>query len=397
MTANLPISADPASQARKQIHVLTLTPFYPHLEDEANGCFIAEPLPRIEKLGITHTVIAVQPFYRKRTLPSRSFSRARWRRFFSLPSGIGLPSAGAFLFASILAEVRELHAANRIQVIHAHSALPCGHAAYLIGKELGIPFAVTVHGLDAYSTNQVSGLSGRWSERVSRMVYRSAQTVVCISEKVREQVLSRMSRVNTAVVYNGVDTKLFSPSTEPTGSQEILSVGTLIPIKGHDLLLRAIADVQSEFPKLSCKIIGQGPERARLVQLAAQLNLSDKVTFVARQTRGEIANAMKRCTVFALPSRYEGLGCVNLEAMATAKPVVACSGQGIDEVIRNGVNGRLVRPDDLEGLSSTLFELLRSPQLRTSLGHSARHTILDGFTLEHQVARLAAIFLEGTK
>jgi glycosyltransferase involved in cell wall biosynthesis len=133
------------------------------------------------------------------------------------------------------------------------------------------------------------------------------------------------------------------------------------------------------------------------VQLAAQLNLSDKVTFVARQTRGEIANAMKRCTVFALPSRYEGLGCVNLEAMATAKPVVACSGQGIDEVIRNGVNGRLVRPDDLEGLSSTLFELLRSPQLRTSLGHSARHTILDGFTLEHQVARLAAIFLEGTK
>jgi glycosyltransferase involved in cell wall biosynthesis len=121
------------------------------------------------------------------------------------------------------------------------------------------------------------------------------------------------------------------------------------------------------------------------------------VTFVGRQTRSEVADAMKRCTVFALPSRYEGLGCVYLEAMATAKPVVACSGQGIDEVIQSGVNGLLVKPDDLEGLSKALFELLRSPQLRTSLGNSARHTILDGFTLEHQAAQLAAIYLESAR
>ena len=379
-------------------HVLTLTPFYPRIGDEANGCFIAEPLPWSERLEISQSVVAVRPFYHGRGRATGSFHPALWRCFFSLPSGVGLPSAGAFLFASILPEVRRLHASKPVQVIHAHAALPCGHAAVLINRELGIPFVVTVHGLDAYSTRQVKGLPGRWSERVSRMVYRSAQTVICVSEKVREKVLEGASgKVETAVVYNGVDSELFSPPTESMDQQTILSVGTLIPSKGHDVLLRAFARIHSEFSGASLKIIGEGPERRRLGKLASELNIAEKVALVGRQTRSQTADAMKRCFLFALPSHYEGLGCVYLEAMATAKPVIGCSGQGIEEIIHDGFNGLLVEPYDVGDLSSALRNLLQNPQLRTKLGQNARRSILHELTLPHQASRLAEIYYRSAK
>ena len=114
--------------------------------------------------------------------------------------------------------------------------------------------------------------------------------------------------------------------------------GNLIPIKGHDLLLRAFAAIQDRLPAisaaLSLEIIGDGPERARLEQLAQELGIAAKVHFLGRQSRRAVADAMRRATVFALPSRYEGLGCVYLEAMSAGKPVIACQGQGIEEVIR---------------------------------------------------------------
>ena len=396
--AHSSITAIPAFAASRPLHVLTLTPFYPRIGDEANGCFIAEPLPWSEKRAISQSVVSVRPFYHGRGRAVGSFHPALWRSFFSLPSGLGLPSAGAFLFASILPEVRRMHVSRPVHVIHAHAALPCGHAAALISRELGIPFVVTVHGLDAYSTRQVRGLPGRWCERVSRMVFRSAQAVICVSEKVREKVLEGANgRVEAVVVYNGVDTELFSPSPETADQQTILSVGTLIPSKGHDVLLRAFARIHPEFPGASLKIIGEGAERQRLGELASELNVADRVALVGRQTRNQVAEAMKQCVLLALPSQYEGLGCVYLEAMATAKPVIGCSGQGIDEIIHNGFNGLLVEPHDLEGLSSALRQVLQNSQLRTTLGQNARRTVLHELTLAHQASRLAEIYRGSVK
>ena len=103
---------------------------------------------------------------------------------------------------------------------------------------------------------------------------------------------------------------------------------------------------------------------------------------------------MRGCTIFALPSRYEGLGCVYLEAMSAANPVIACRGQGIEEVILHGSNGWLVDPGDLVGLSAAMFELLENPQRRQQMGDSARRTILNGFTLAHQAERLARVYRE---
>ncbi len=395
MTAQPSTPAELLAQSGKVRHVLTLTPFYPVAGDDARGCFVAEPLPWLEPLGVTNSVIAVQPFYQGSVQPAPAAVSANWSRFFSPPGNFGLPVAGAFLFASILPNVRRLHRGNALHVIHAHSALPCGHATMLLGRELQIPFVVTVHGLDAFFTNQVRGYAGKWAERVARMVYRSAARVICVSEKVRDEVLKGMpSLANTVVVHNGVDTGLFAPAKEVRIAGPILSVGNLIPIKGHELLLRAFAAIHEQFPEISLEIVGDGPELSRLRELAASLAVAGKIRFLGRQTRSQVAEAMRRCTLFALPSRYEALGCVYLEAMAAEKPVIGCRGQGIEEVVQNGWNGSLMFPEDMAALRDALVELLQDPRLRQRIGMAARATILENFTLAHQAARLAHVYRE---
>lgn len=377
------------------LHVLTLTPFYPVKGDDAQGCFVSEPLSALAQLGVANTVVAVQPFYRRNEAVDDSAPPARWVRFLSLPGGWGLSSSGAFLFASLLPEIRRLHDSHPVNVIHAHSALPCGHAASLLSRELKIPFVVTVHGLDAFSTRQVEGIGGRWCANVSRSVYRSAASVIGVSEKVCDQVLAGAGgAVKTAVVYNAVDAKIFSPPDAEPELPVVLSVGNLIRIKGHESLLRAFAAVQGEFPGITLEIIGDGPERSRLQKLAEELDLQNKVHFRGRQGRGQVAEAMRRATVFALPSAYEALGCVYLEAMASGRPVIACRGQGIEEVIEHGVNGSLAGPDDLQELTNALTGLLQNSDLRRRIGGAARRTILNGFTLPEQAAQLLRLYRE---
>jgi len=377
-------------------HILTLTPFYPTDRDDASGCFVSEPLDWLAKAGVRNTVFAVQPVYRGQFHARKSDIATRWFRYLALPGVFGLPTAGAFLFARIVGQVRELHRAKRIDLIHAHAPLPCGHAAMLLSAELGIPYVVSVHGLDAFSTEQVQGRAGQWCRHVSQRVYRSSRRAICISEHVREQVLQGTGlSCRTSVIYNGVDPELFSPGTESSpDTPVVLSVGNLIPIKGHEVLIRAVASIVPEFPALALTIIGEGLERPRLQALTQQLQIGEWVRFLGRQSRHEVAAAMRRCTVFALPSRYEGLGCVYLEAMSVGKPVIGCRGQGIAEIIRHGSNGFLVGTDNERELALALGMLLGDETRRRSLGAAARDTILERFTLAQQAETLARIYGE---
>lgn len=385
-----------AEDDRKSPHVLTLTPFYPTPRDDAAGCFVAEPLQWLAQLRIRNTVFAVQPFYRESSGASSHGQPVNWLRYFSLPGGLGLPMAGAFVFARTVARARQLHRQQPIHIIHAHGPLPCGHAAMLLSAELGVPFVVSVHGLDAFSTQQVRERAGVWCRRISQRVYRSSRRVICISEHVREQVLQGTGKsCRTSVVYNGVNPDLFSPSNEPpSGRPTVLAVGNLIPIKGHDVLIRSVASLVQEFPDLCLEIIGDGSERPRLQALTQQLQVGERVRFLGRQSRQQVAAAMRRCTVFALPSRYEGLGCVYLEAMSAGKPVIGCRGQGIAEIIRHGSNGFLVGAENDRELALALALLLRDETRRNNLGAAARETILDGLTLAHQADSLARIYRE---
>ena len=103
---------------------------------------------------------------------------------------------------------------------------------------------------------------------------------------------------------------------------------------------------------------------------------------------------MRRCALFALPSRYEGLGCVYLEAMAAGKAVIACRRQGIDEIIQHESNGWLIEPGNLQELITALTVLLSNSQLRRQLGEAARRTVLQGLTLSDQAAQLMVLYRE---
>jgi glycosyltransferase involved in cell wall biosynthesis len=264
----------------------------------------------------------------------------------------------------------------------------------LLAAELKIPFVVSVHGLDAYSTRQVKGRAGEWCRRVSGKVFRSARKVICISEHVREQVLDG-SNASTTVIYNGTDPEVFSPGDNSAAAPVfILSVGNLIPTKGHDALLRAFAAATTNQPSIRLVVVGTGPEQSRLETLARELGVADRLRFPGRVPRREVARLLRECALFALPSSYEGLGCVYLEAMSSGKVAIGCRGQGIEEVIQNGTNGWLVDPGNVGQLAAALSTLFASPALRSHIGNHARQTILAGLTLQDQAQRLVRVYRE---
>jgi glycosyltransferase involved in cell wall biosynthesis len=381
----------------RPLHVLTLTPFFPSSENEVSGCFVAEPLQQLLELGVESTVFAVSAMHHPKKYAAGDVA-ANWLRYPQLPGNFGLSSAGNFLYARLLGRVRELQRRKPIDVIHAHAALPCGHAAMLLSRRLGVPFVVTVHGLDVFNSGWLEGMPAAWRRKISQKVYRTAQTVICVSGKVREILTRGMAEEpRTALIYNGVDPEFFSPAPAiDSRGAEILVVGTLRRSKGHELVLRAIAALKDGFPKLRCRIVGEGPDRAEFVALAGQLGIEKEIQFVSRMSRGEVAEAMRSCSVFVLPSRSEGLGCVYLEAMSCAKPVIGCRGQGIEEVIRHGENGLLVEPGELEELMRWLSALLSSSELRTRVGAAAREKILAELTLSHQARELERVYNEAT-
>jgi glycosyltransferase involved in cell wall biosynthesis len=384
-----------------KLHVLTLTPFYPSEGDEVSGCFVAETLQQLKSFGVTSSVIAVDSIYHASRRASQQFP-AEWVRYPQLPGNFGLSSAGPLLGAALLSRVRDLHRRSPVSVIHAHAALPCGHAAAFLSQRLGIPFVVTIHGLDVFNNCFEDGIAARWRRRSSISVYEKASKVICISDKVRRLLLDGMGPAVTAeVVYNGTDPNRFMPGRPESSVPTILIVGNLLAGKGHELVLRAFSRVKDSHPGLQCLMIGEGADRDRFIVLARALGISEQIHFPGRRSRDEVAEAMRNCTVFVLPSRYEGLGCVYLEAMACGKPVIACRGQGIDEIIHgndaDGSNGWLIPVDGLEELVQGLQVLLGNAALRARIGQAARQTILDKLTMSHQAESLVKIYEEAAQ
>ena len=377
------------------LHVLTLTPFFPHAANPVYGTYISEPIGRFAEFNLRSTVIGVSPLHhqRRRPLPEAA---AEWLRYPTFPGNRGLTTAGLFLCGRALPFIRALHLRDKIDIIHAHAALPCGHAASLLAERLRIPFAVTIHGLDVFNACFEPGT--RAAERRAKLsseIYGRAASVICISRAIENILKDGMQRaVASRVIYNGTDPQIFFPEEKPVPDRvpTILVVGNLLRGKGHEVVLRALARVSPQFPGLHCGMIGEGPDQKRFATLARSLGISDKISFLGRQDRSAVAKAMRECTIFALPSRFEGLGCAYLEAMACGKPVIACEDQGIGEIIQHGQNGWLVPVDGVEAMSDALLHLLGSPDLRARLGTNARQTILNGLTLSDQARGLSDLY-----
>lgn len=178
------------------------------------------------------------------------------------------------------------------------------------------------------------------------------------------------------------------PRFEPTGlrpDKTILLVGYPYLLKGVDVLLRAFSRLADDFPDWQLRLVGFQLEERAAVEAADIPYPADRVLFPGPLPPDEVATAMEKASIFALPSRSEGMGRVLLEAAFTGRPRVASTAGGIPHVVEDGVDGLLVEPDSVEDLERALRKLMSDPALRTRLGRAARARALQEFTIQEFV------------
>jgi glycosyltransferase involved in cell wall biosynthesis len=197
-------------------------------------------------------------------------------------------------------------------------------------------------------------------------------------------------------VHNGIDlTEMKSDCANSTPVKQegyILSIAQQVEKKGLDILLRALQRLhQTDFP-LKLLLVGDGPLRPQLQDLAGSLGISESVAFLGEKERADVVRLLNGCEVFVLPSRSEPFGIAILEAMACKKPVVATSVGGIPEIIESGQNGILVEPDNPQALAEALVTLLKNDALRKRFASNGYESVLERFSAENTGASYEAIF-----
>ena len=173
-------------------------------------------------------------------------------------------------------------------------------------------------------------------------------------------------------IYNAVEIDPPVPSVIPLSTQfKLVTVGRLIALKQIDRLIAAIRDRKN----IGLVIIGDGPERGPLENLAREQGLTERIYFAGQKTNQETLSLMAGCDLFVLNSTHEGFPHVVLEAMSLGLPVIATAVGGTPELIHNGVNGVLVAVDSARALPDALDRLMASPAERARLVNGAKQTM----------------------
>lgn len=172
----------------------------------------------------------------------------------------------------------------------------------------------------------------------------------------------------------------------------VLTLCALVPRKGVDVLLRALAGLPGSPPRSVLLVAGDGPARAELEALAQALGLGARARFLGART--DKAELLAACDVFALASRAEGLGVAALEAMAAGRAVVATRVGGLGEAVVDGRTGLLVPPDDPAALAAALARLCDDPALRARLAAAGPGRVAEGFEAEQMVGAYERLYRE---
>jgi glycosyltransferase involved in cell wall biosynthesis len=272
---------------------------------------------------------------------------------------------------------------RRVDLVHSHEFTMAFYGA-AAAKWLHKPHVITMHGGQRVLSHWRRRLAFRWSMRQSR-------AVATVSGATRQLFLDSLHLPPDAitVVHNGI---VAPPAGDPVavrrelglagGETLIVSVGNLYPVKGHIVLLQALAGLaaRTDLPPWRMALAGRGRETDRLKQFAAEHGL-DRVHFLGH--RGDVPDILAAADVWVMPSLSEGLPLALLEAMFAGKAIVASAVGGIPEVITSERDGLLVPPSDPPALASALGRLLASPALRATLGRAAKERAASHFSIAH--------------
>jgi glycosyltransferase involved in cell wall biosynthesis len=288
-----------------------------------------------------------------------------------------------------LLELARLLRRHNIQVVNPHfPGLACIY--FVLLRRLGLHGASLVlsfHGTDLHAILNARGIERRlWA-----YILRSVDVSITCGASMAKQALIFEPSASVQVIHNGVNPTEFTPQAverypfpgECRGRIALLNIAKFEHNKAQDVLLEAFARVKSIVPDSHLLLVGaKGPRLAHTQQQIKDLALQDFVSLYQNCPHERIASLLMGARLFVLPSRREGFPVTLLEAGVCGTPVVATTVDGIPELITDGEHGRLVRPDDAQGLADTIIELLGDPQQAKRLAANLKHRVLAEFTVE---------------
>lgn len=297
----------------------------------------------------------------------------------------------------IVGRIAALLRERRIDLVHLH--LPyAGIVGRLAARLAGVPCVV-------YTEHNLQARYHPLTRMMNQLTMRLTDVTISVSEEVRRSLvmspLGRGAKVET--VLNGVDVDglqlaaVQGPSVRdelaiPPEHRIVGVVNVFRPQKRLDLWLQAARLVADQEPQTTFVIVGDGPIRADLMEMADRLGLRGTVIFPG--LRHDAPRFLAAFDVFMLSSVYEGLPVAVLEAMALQTPVVATQVGGLPGVIEEGVQGFLVPPRDPEALADRVVRLLRDPDLRRRQGEAARQRVQERFSIDRMVAATEQIYTQ---
>jgi len=304
-------------------------------------------------------------------------------------------------------------------VYEAHAVSGYGLLKALNKQGIKKPFVHTIHGVlaDEYEQALKSGyqtfrsrLANYFMHRLAKLegeTAKNATLIVTISRYSLEKIKQfyNVDEAKVRIVPNGVDPEEFKPVAETDreggrrrfglGSEPcVLFVGSLIPRKGLPFLIESAKKIVKKYSGTKFVIVGEGPLKNQLLSNLATANLSGNFKFLGN-VKEDMLPALYNCAdVFALPSIQEGQGIVLLEAQASAKPVVAFDVGGVNEAVRNGETGLLVKRGSSEELADALLKLLSDKALREKMGANGRRFVTENFTWDICAQKMLNVYHE---
>lgn len=380
---------------RRSIRIVTFTTLYPNATLPTHGVFVENRLRHLVADGrVTSRVIAPVPWIPRalaKLVPGRAvFAQIPPResrhglpvahpRFFVLPK-IGMTLAPFLLFARSLSATRQLAAdGSDFDLIDAHYFYPDGVAAILLGKVLNKPVVITARGSDI---NLIAKFT--LPRRMIRFAANRAMGVVAVSQALKNALIDvgvPASKIH--VLRNGVDLDTFCPQDRRRVRAQmriegpaLLSVGQLVELKAHDLIIGALPDL----PGYTLLIVGDGPERSKLERLAKGLKIANRVRFLGPIPHERLAEIYSVADALVLASSREGWPNVLLEAMACGTPVIGSKVGGIPEIVNSPAAGVLISERTSAGIAAAVKHLFQNPPDRAATRRYAEQFSWDATT-----------------
>lgn len=293
-----------------------------------------------------------------------------------------------------------------VDVLHCGNLRPAGDPTWWAAARRRIPYLLYVNGGDLLIEQRKvkeSLIKRVTAKRIigdaSAIVANSAWTAGLIHELAADLQLGAPAPVH--VIELGTDPTWFRPDRDSRRLRErmrigarplLLTVARLVPHKGQDQAIAALAQLRRSIPEIRYLIVGQGPDKARLQDIARRFQVDDLITFAGALEEDDLAEAYATADVYVGLSRVhdglfaEGFGISFVEAMASGTPVVAGDSGGVRSAVTDGVTGLLVPPTDMLAITGALGRLIMDPVYRSALGTAGRDAVLRHFNWDRVAA-----------